>query len=351
MVAPRLPTGRRGAELAGRQRRRQALSGFLEILGRGLDVDLTDLLDRYFWSPQAGDVQQMQADPEGGGEQGELHVRLGVGELRASQLDEAVAHLSRACRQKPDDAGVRVALASACDQQGRLAEALEHLTAADRLRPGEVPILFAMGFCRERLGEPQAAAAHYRQAVAAGPSFASVRQRLAAVDLVLDRLDEAVEQYQDLRQGYPEDTWYRAALAHLYFRVGKFFQAAEEFQSAIAMEPENWALVDDEAEALAAERKAEKGVRNLFLLPCWPWDPCSGRVGGPEKVLADPTITKKVPDPFFSHHGRGVKARPVSRVPLSRVKPQHTNPGVVRYRRSPPATRTGPLTIRRTWIG
>jgi len=56
------------------------------------------------------------------------------------------------------------------------------------------------------------------------------------------------------------------ALAHLHYRAGDYHQAVEDFQTAIAMEPENWALVDDEVEALIAEGMTREAIERLEAL-------------------------------------------------------------------------------------
>ena len=37
------------------------MSHILELLGKGLDSDISDMLDRYFWSPQATGIEEMEA--------------------------------------------------------------------------------------------------------------------------------------------------------------------------------------------------------------------------------------------------------------------------------------------------
>ncbi len=97
-------------------------------------------------------------------------------------------------------------------------------------------------------------------------TFTAARQRLAAVALRLDNLDEAIEQYQVLRQQNPQDSWVRSALAHLYYRAGQYGLAVEEFESAIAMEPENWSLMDDEVEAMVADGLIREAIERLHGL-------------------------------------------------------------------------------------
>jgi len=242
------------------------VSHLLELLGRGLDNDLTDLLDRYFWSPPSRPLEQLQASCREFPDLPDLHFQLGLAHLRAVQLDEAIRCLKHACRRKPDYLAARVALASAYDEKGQPLKALEQLKIAGQTHAAEPAILFAMGFCSEKLQRPQDAAEYYRDVIRQHPSFGRARERLAAVAVVLDELDEAIEQYEALRDTQPECTWLHTALAHLYYRKKLYPQAIEEFETAIALEPENWALLDDEVEVLVADGNIRDAIERLHTL-------------------------------------------------------------------------------------
>ena len=242
------------------------MSHLLELLGRGLPTDLGDLLDRYYWSPQLRSIQELTAICSEHPQWPDIRCQLGLAYLRAMQLDEAMEHLQSACRIKPDYLAARIALAATHHAAGQVEKALEHLEIANRTHTGEPAVLFAIGFCRELLGEPQRAAEYYRDAIRRDETMVPARQRLAAVALYQNELDEAIEQYCWLRQNEPQNSWVRSALAHLYYRTGQYSLAVEEFESAIAMEPENWSLVDDEVEALVADGLIREAIERLHSL-------------------------------------------------------------------------------------
>ena len=242
------------------------VSHLLELLGRGLDSDLGDLLDRYFWSPGTKSMEELEESCLGHPDWPDLRLQLGLAHLRASQFDQAAEHLLHACRRKPDYLAARLALASALDEKGDTQAALEHLAIANQNSPGEAAILFAIGFCSEKMRRPREAAEYYRDAVRRDPAMIVARERLAAVAVTTGDADEAIRQYQALRELRPEDPWVHGALAHLYYRAGQYGQAVEEFESAIAMEPENWTLIDDEVEALVADGLVREAIERLHSL-------------------------------------------------------------------------------------
>ncbi|MCJ7544753.1 MAG: tetratricopeptide repeat protein [Phycisphaerae bacterium] len=242
------------------------MSHLLEALGRGLPCDLGDVLDRYYWSPQLRTVQELTAEAEAHPQWPDIHCQLGLAYLRGMQLAPAVEHLQTACRIKPDYLAARVAMAAAYHASGQVAKALEQLEIANQTHTGEPAVLFAIGFCYEVLNQPQRAADYYRDTIRRDEAFMAARQRLAAVALRLDTVQEAIEHYQVLRQQNPQDTWVRSALAHLYYRAGQYGLAVDEFESAIAMEPENWSLTDDEVEAMVADGLIREAIERLHGL-------------------------------------------------------------------------------------
>ncbi len=242
------------------------MSHLLELLGRGLSGDIGDLLDRYFWSPQTRSIEELRSQCSQHPDWPDLHFQLGVAYLRAVQLDEAVSYLTQACRRKPGYIAARLALASALEEKSDTAGALEQLKIANQTRPSEVPVLFAIGFCLEKLCRPGDAAEYYRDAIAREPSFVPARQRLAALDVYRGELDEAIRQYEDLCRIGADQGWVHGALGHLNYRAGRYAESIEHFQAAIVLEPENWALVDDEVESLIADGHIREAMERLHGL-------------------------------------------------------------------------------------
>jgi tetratricopeptide (TPR) repeat protein len=242
------------------------MSYLLELLGKGLDSEIGDLLDRYFWSPQSQTVGQLAMRSKEHPDWPDLHFQLGLAYLRGSDLEAAVDHLGQACRRKPDYAAARLALAAAYVEQGRTQQALGQLVLANQTKPGEPPILFAIGFCHEKLRQGDKAAEYYRDTLTRDPSCTVARERLAALAVFNDDVPEAIAQYEALQQENPGDPWVHGALAQLHYRAGQYQEAVTHFENAIALEPENWSLLDDEVEALVAEGSIREAIERLHEL-------------------------------------------------------------------------------------
>ena len=93
----------------------------------------------------------------------------------------------------------RLGLAAAYDELGESAKALEQLRMAAQTHPGSPHVLFASGYCLEKLSRPDEASESYRDVLEVRPDFVAARQRLAAIALLKDDVEEAVAQYEHLR--------------------------------------------------------------------------------------------------------------------------------------------------------
>ena len=242
------------------------MSHLLELLGRGLGSGLEETLGRYFWAGGTAGVKELSQRVAENPTHPDEQCHLGLAYLRASRLDEAAEHLRAACKYKPDYLVARLALASALEEKQLHDEALDQLQIANQTHAGHPAILFCMGYLLEKLSRTEEAAEHYRQAIQADSDLLPARHRLAAVALFLDKLPEAIQQYEFLLLAEPGDNSIRVTLAQLCFRQGDFAAAAEYYETAIAMEPENWALMDDQIEALVADGQIREAIERLHEL-------------------------------------------------------------------------------------
>jgi tetratricopeptide (TPR) repeat protein len=235
------------------------------MLGKGLEMDLNESLTDLFWTPGSQELAEMLESARAHPNLPELQLQIGVAYLRQMDPDKALAHLGRALELE-DGLAVRCALACAWEEKGQLFRSLEHLQAAQESSPDQPRLLYALGYCAERVGKPDQAAEHYVRCLQLDDGYIPARQRLAAVDLVLQDLAGAIEQYAVLRNLEPEQGWVRSVLGHLYYRAGRYSDAVGEFETSIAMEPENWAMSDEDIDQLITNGQVEKAVLQIERL-------------------------------------------------------------------------------------
>lgn len=234
----------------------------LRLLGRGLDGDLTDLLDHCFWRPQAAGPNEASSQADEPALRLESALRL----WRDDELDEGIKILTSARESFENNFQIAVALAAALHERGDVPAAMEHFTAADKITPDDSAVIFAIGLCCEKLKLVDDAAACYRRVLKNDWSYVPALSRLAAVCLVLGEVEEATEQVERLLDVLPNEPGLRTALAQLSYHDGQYDQALEHFETAIAMGPENWSLVDDEVEELVAAGKIRQAIERLIEL-------------------------------------------------------------------------------------
>jgi len=242
------------------------VSYLLEILAQGVSASLADILGGYFECPSMEPVDLLLRRTNENKDLPDPRFQLGLAHMQAGEPDRAIESLTEVCALHPDHLPAKLAIASAYGTLGRYDQAIEHLQIADRINPGDAAVRFCIGLCREKLHEPQLATVCYRDAIQADPKAAQPRRRLAAVAVLLGRFDQAVEQYRFLCRQDPQSNWTHSALAYLYYLAKQYDKSIEEFENAIALEPENWALADDEVEALVACGQSQRAIGRLEML-------------------------------------------------------------------------------------
>jgi tetratricopeptide (TPR) repeat protein len=163
-------------------------------------------------------------------------------------LDPVVADQIRTQRMAFDSVAVRTNvserdLAGAYHALGRLCHAYEFFDAAEasyanalRLAPQDGASLHLLGFLYQQTGRFDEAIARYDAARRAKPNDSVVRAHLAEVYLQVNRLADARELFQDLVEIYPAVA--RAGLGTIALREGRFSEAVEHLEAALARAPD-----------------------------------------------------------------------------------------------------------------
>ncbi len=239
---------------------------FLEVLGRGLGCELRGILRRFYQPEKLLSESELSSwtYQEPLGEDSDLP--WGLCHWRESRLDEAREYLSRACGHHPDDVAAHASLACVLDEMGDIGGALETLQALLRLLPHQPAVLFGLGLCRERLDQPHEAARLYSKAVEIDDTFQPACERLAAVSLLTGNLSRAIQAQEILCRHRPEDTRLRTALGALLIRAREYYQAIEAFEAAIVMEPENWAVRDEDILRMVAEGEVRQAIERTHQM-------------------------------------------------------------------------------------
>ncbi|MDD5063348.1 MAG: tetratricopeptide repeat protein [Phycisphaerae bacterium] len=223
------------------------MSRLLEILGRGMTVDTTELI--WHWlNNESSQIQQLDK----------------IIELMGTRkFDTAQEQLRLYLFENPSCTYGRLASAAMCLQQNRLDAAIEELNSVYSRQPNNTMALYALGHCYERLGKESEAAEFYQDCLKFKNYLQLPRQRLAAIYFKNGQLEKTTAEYELLRNEYPDDLPTLLALGHLYIAGAKYVKAIETFNTAILIHPDNFHADDNSLDGLIADGQLHEAAEQL----------------------------------------------------------------------------------------
>ena len=167
-------------------------------------------------------------------------IHLGEVQLSVQSLDEARAALGRALEVDPESAAARAVLGQVALSEKQYAEAAEHLEAALAAVPAANRLHHPLGLAYRGLGDLDKAREHLMRRGKVG---------VKPADPLIDELDdlETGERVYLLR-------------GQTAFRAGRYAEAAEAFEAAIAARPESVRARVNLASALAQSGRGDEAV-------------------------------------------------------------------------------------------
>jgi tetratricopeptide (TPR) repeat protein len=229
------------------------MSQLLEILGRAITIDTTDII--WHWL----DTVRIPADNSKSVQYQQLKKII---ELRAdSKLDAANEQLRSYLFDNPSCVYGRMAAAAICLHNHQLQNAIEELNSVYMRQPNNTMALYALGYCYERLGKEAQAVEFYQDCLKFKSYLQLPAQRLAAIYFKNGQFEKTIEQYELLKNEYPDDISTLVMLGHLYIVNGQHSQAIETFNTAILMYPDNFNTQNDGIDQLIAEGRLHEALQ------------------------------------------------------------------------------------------
>ena len=179
----------------------------------------------------------------------EIHELLGLVYAGLSQDKKAIEHLETAVRLKPDSAEARTSLAAALSHAGESVQAGEQFRKALELEPQDYNANHNLGEFYIQSGKLADGRPLLERAQRINPSSYGNGYDLAMADFLTGRLDDARQVVQGLIEKNNTGELHNL-LGQIEEKDGKYVPAANEFETAVHMDPSENNLFDWGSELL-----------------------------------------------------------------------------------------------------
>ena len=231
------------------------MGALLEIFGRAITVDTADLI--WHW------LNTVKLSKQGGNSAQDHQLDKIIDLMGDAKLDTAAEQLRLYLFENPSCTCGRLAAAAICLHKNRLHEAIEELNSVYLRQPNNIMALYALGHCYERLGKESQAVEFYQDCLKFKNYLQFPSQRLAAIYFKNGQLERTIQQYQLLKDQYPDDISTLVTLGHLYIASAEHTKAIETFNTAILIHPDNFLAENDNIDQLIQAGQLHNALQML----------------------------------------------------------------------------------------
>jgi tetratricopeptide (TPR) repeat protein len=231
------------------------MSRLLEILGRAISVDTADLIWHWLDTIKQNDTEAQSAQYQQLNHISEL--------ISDKRIESAAEQLRLYLFENPSCTRGRLAAAAVCLHKNQIQNAIEELNSVYMRQPSNTMALYALGHCYERLEKESEAIEFYQDCLKFKNYLQLPRQRLAAIYFKNGQLEKTIEEYQLLREEYPEDMSMLMTLGYLYIAAAEYNRAIDALNKAILLHPDNFGVVDDYLDRLIRDGRIHEALQEI----------------------------------------------------------------------------------------
>lgn len=182
------------------------------------------------------------------------HYGLGKTYLKMGQVDAAIKELNTSLYQYPNSGPARLAMGEAYEAQGNTVAAIKEYQQSISIKPENTAAYLHIADIREGRGDIEFSIAELRSALELMPTNPELRQRIGDECLSLDKLDQAIKEYQTILSSTPNSVAAAQGLTRAYYLKAQkdsanaflssndYEQAEQMIQQAINLNPNNMEL-------------------------------------------------------------------------------------------------------------
>ena len=243
------------------------MSSLLELLGKGLGSSAMNLILPRCKPLREEDVGDLQAAVEREPGHTANKLRLAIHKAQCGKEEIAEELFKDILSLEPYHADAQLGWAAMRVTMGELEKAREQLQNVSGKQADDSRVLYILGNICERNGQLAGALQYYEQAAVSRPYLRQATERQAAIYLVQNDYDKALEMYQKLQKEYPEDATVYQFMGLMNLQKKHYREAIALFERALTIEPDNFELHDDQVEGLAkVGRYSEAAERMMEII-------------------------------------------------------------------------------------
>jgi len=233
------------------------MSRLLEILGRGMEIDISDLI--WHWLGAAKLVENQDLEPK------QIEWLDNIIEFISEKKETAAKEQLRLYLfNYPECTIARLAAAGIYLNNNQINKAIEELNSVYFRQPNNTMALYALGYCYERLGREAQAIEFYQDCLKFKNYLQLPRYRLATLYFKNQQIQKTIKEYQLLIDEYPDDITSLVTLGYLYIAFHDYPNAIETFNKAILIHPDNFHFSDSGIEQLVLDGDLEEAMERLY---------------------------------------------------------------------------------------